>query len=239
MHCIVLNAPAGITQVNSQPGIMLQDVISKDIPPLATLSQSLACKCGQNEASLVDLLVVVPAQLVFLLWAPDSQGVLDVSVGIFAANHEANLARRICGNGSVGIFNHREDFFAIFLELGNKRQMEPLVFSLGSNNTTILQGSVEKLKVWLLEQRLCWTLWITAVRDDDIEFVFAVSQEFEAISNVHFHSRVLEADGHARQVFLADTRDSLVNVTEDGLLHCFMLDDLTQNTTVTTANDQD
>jgi hypothetical protein len=91
--------------------------------------------------------------------------------------------------------------------------------TLGSNNTTILQGSMEKLKVWLLEQRLCWTLWITAVGDDDIEFVFAVSQEFEAISNVHFDSRVLEADGHARQVFLADTRDSFVNVTEDGLLH--------------------
>lgn len=91
--------------------------------------------------------------------------------------------------------------------------------TLGSNNTTILQGSVEKLKVWLLEQRLCWTLWITAVGDDDIEFVLAVSQEFEAISNVHFDSRMLEADGHARQVFLADTRDSLVNVTEDGLLH--------------------
>ncbi len=99
---------------------MLEDVISKRHPTTCHLSQGLACKCWQNEAGLVDLLVVVSAQFVLLLWAPDSQGVLDVSVGIFAANHETDLTRRICGNGSVGIFNHWEDFLAFFLELGNE-----------------------------------------------------------------------------------------------------------------------
>jgi hypothetical protein len=50
---------------------------------------------------------------------------------------------------------------------------------------------------------------------------------------------VLEADRHAGEVLLGETNDSLVNVAEGGLLDTVVLDDLTEDTTVTTADDQD
>jgi hypothetical protein len=49
---------------------------------------------------------------------------------------------------------------------------------------------------------------------------------------------VLEADGHAGEVLLGETDDSLVNVAEGGLLDTVVLDNLAEDTTVTTSDDQ-
>ena len=53
----------------------------------------------------------------------------DVSVLVFAAHHEADLARRVGGDGGVGVFDHGEDFPAGLFEVGDEREVEPLVFS--------------------------------------------------------------------------------------------------------------
>ena len=111
--------------------------------------------------------------------------------------------------------------------------------TLGSNNTTLFQGSVEKLKIRFLKQRLSRAFWVAAVGDDDIEFILAVREEFEAVSDVNVDCGVLISDGHSREVFLADPDDGLVDVAQDGLLDGFMLDDLSEDTAVTAANDQD
>jgi len=75
----------------------------------------------------VDLRVVVLAQSALLLLGPGAQRDLDVAVGVFAADHEANLARRVGRDSSVGILGHREDLAAVLLELGDEREVEPLV----------------------------------------------------------------------------------------------------------------
>lgn len=111
--------------------------------------------------------------------------------------------------------------------------------TLGSNDTTLFQGSVEKLKIRFLEQRLCWTFGVTAVGDDDVEFVFAVGQKLETVADKGLDGRVLVANGHSGQVLLADTDDGFVNVAEDGLFDRLVFDNLTQNTAVTTTNHED
>lgn len=103
-----------------------------DMPPLPfsgaqCLLESLAGKVGENERRAVDLLVVILAQLLLFFGRPAANRLLEVGVGILGANHESDLARGIGGNGGVGVFHGREDFFAVFLELGNEWQMEPLV----------------------------------------------------------------------------------------------------------------
>jgi len=127
---------------------------------------------------------------------------------------------------------------------------------LCGNDTPLLESSVEQLEIWLLEQALCWSLWVRRVGNDDIECVFEILQILETISNVNFHLGVLEANGHSGEVFLGETDDSLhirsahgarheaiqtdlVNVAQGGLLNTVVLDDLTQNTSITTTNDQD
>ena len=85
-------------------------------------------KCGQDEAGLVDIGVVVLAKLHLLLGAPLAQRRPDIDLGVFATNHETNLARRIGRNSGVRIFSYREVLFAVLLELGDQWEVKPLVF---------------------------------------------------------------------------------------------------------------
>src|ERR1700712_5909553 len=77
----------------------------------------------------MDLLAIISAQFLFLLLRPGSYWLLDVALSILAADHEANLSRGVGWDGSVCVFGDWEDLLAIFLELGNKLEMKPLVLS--------------------------------------------------------------------------------------------------------------
>lgn len=86
-------------------------------------------KSREDEASLVDLGVVVSAELDFLLGGPGAEGNLDVRVGVLAADHEADLTRGVGRDGGVGIFSNGEDLLAVLLELGDQGKVKPLVLS--------------------------------------------------------------------------------------------------------------
>jgi hypothetical protein len=90
-------------------------------------SQSLAGEGWQDKGGLVDLFAVVPAQLLLLLNWPASQRLLEVQVGILAADHEANLSRWVGGDRSVTILNGGENLLAGLLEVGDEGHMQPLV----------------------------------------------------------------------------------------------------------------
>ena len=75
------------------------------------------------------VLVVVLTQLLLLFGTPAAQGLLEVSLGIFGADHEADLSGWIGWIGGVGIVNSREDFLAVLLQLGDEWEVEPLVLS--------------------------------------------------------------------------------------------------------------
>ena len=76
----------------------------------------------------MNLFIVVSTQLILLLSIPAPQRRFDISVLIFAADHEADLARGIGKDGSVGVLDSREDFLTGFLKVGNEGEVEPLVF---------------------------------------------------------------------------------------------------------------
>jgi hypothetical protein len=92
-------------------------------------SEGLASKGRQDERGLVDLLAVVPAQLLLLFSRPAAERLLQVAVGVLAANHEANLARGVSRDGGVAVLDVGEDLLARLLEVGNERKVEPLVLS--------------------------------------------------------------------------------------------------------------
>lgn len=86
-------------------------------------------------------LIIVPTQLILLFRIPAPHGGRDVSVFIFAADHEADLARGVGGDGGVGVFDRREDFFAGFLEVGDEGEVEPLVLRCKGGEGWISLGS--------------------------------------------------------------------------------------------------
>lgn len=110
---------------------------------------------------------------------------------------------------------------------------------MGSDNTALTESGVQELEVGLLEEALGGTLGVRAVGDDNVELVLAVLEELEAVTNVGVGVGVLEANSHAGEVLLGDTDDSLVDVAQGSLLDGSVLDDLTEDTTVTTADDED
>jgi len=131
---------------------------------------------------------------------------------------------------------------------------------LRSDDAAVPQGIVHQLEVRLLEQALSRALWVRRVGDDDVEAVLVVVQELEAVADVDLDLGVVVTRSHAGKVLLGEANDGLqthvsdmlsretcgcfgvidlVNVTQDCLLNALMLDNFTENTTVTAANDQD
>lgn len=77
----------------------------------------------------MDVGVVVSAQLLLLLLGPGPQRNPDVDVGVLAADHEADLTRGVGRDGGVSVLGNGEDLLAVLLELGDERQVQPLVLS--------------------------------------------------------------------------------------------------------------
>lgn len=77
----------------------------------------------------MDLLAVVLAKLLLLFLRPCPERLGEVALGILAADHESNLARRVGGNGSVCVLDVGEDLLARLLEAGDKGQVKPLILS--------------------------------------------------------------------------------------------------------------
>lgn len=94
---------------------------------IARLLQGLLGEVGKDERGLVDLGVVVTAELLLLLGGPGAEGNLDVGVGVLGADHEADLARGVGRDGGVGVLSDGENLLAVLLELGDQGKVEPLV----------------------------------------------------------------------------------------------------------------
>lgn len=110
---------------------------------------------------------------------------------------------------------------------------------MSGDDTVLGEGFIEKLKVGLLEEGLGRTIGVRRVGDDNIELVLVVLEELEAVTDVLLGLGVGEANAHAGQVLLGDTNDGLINVAEGGLLDALVLDNLTEDTAVAAANNQD
>jgi hypothetical protein len=109
--------------------MVIQGVLKRKQDRIRRLAEGSPRKGWQNEGRLVDLLVVVSAKLLLLLWGERAQRVGEVAGGILGADHEADLAGGVGWDGRVGVLDVREDLLAVLLELSDQWEMEPLVLS--------------------------------------------------------------------------------------------------------------
>lgn len=108
--------------------------------------------------------------------------------------------------------------------------------TLSRDHAAFSKCAVKELEVRFLEKTLRGTLRVGRVGDNNIEAVFVVLQELEAVADMHLHLGVLKADAHAGQIFLAEPDHSLVNIAERRLLNTVVLDHFPQHTTIAPAN---
>lgn len=65
--------------------------------------------------------------LLFLLLGPGSYWLRDIAISVLAADHEANLSGWVGWDSGVCVLGDWEDLLAVFLELGDELEVEPLV----------------------------------------------------------------------------------------------------------------
>lgn len=87
--------------------------------------------------------------------------------------------------------------------------MEPEALSLGRDASSGSKCVVQKLEVWLLEERFGWSNWVRRIGDDHIIGCSIIRQELEAISDVDANTGRVKQLGHVRQVLLGDFDHSL------------------------------
>lgn len=75
----------------------------------------------------MNILVVVLEELPLLLRCERADGFRKVTLGIFTADHEADLARGVGWDGRIGVLNTWEYLLAVLLELGDQWKMKPLI----------------------------------------------------------------------------------------------------------------
>jgi hypothetical protein len=194
---------------------------------------------GKNEGSSVNLRVVVAAELGFLLRSPLAQRLLQSQFLVLGEHHETNLATGVSGDGSVGILNNGEESAAESLDLLDKRKMEPHAFTLGGDDTIVGKSVLHELEETLLEQGLGRSNGVGRVGDNNIKGVNLVFQVRETVANVNVNLGVLETNGHVRQVLLGNAGNSFVDFAENNFLNTFVLDDFTEDTTITATNNKD
>lgn len=119
---------------------------------------------------------------------------------------------------------------------------------------------MEKLEVGFLEEALGGALGIGRVGNNDVEAILVVVEKLEAVANLDLGLGVAEALGHIGEVLLRKANDGLqgcvrmilllvvqglhilsihlVNVAKSSLFDTVVLDNLAENTTVSTTNDK-
>lgn len=68
---------------------------------------------------------IILAQLVLFLVGEATQWLGEISAGIFAADHEADLARGVGGNGGVCVRDVGEDLTTVLVEAGDEVEVVP------------------------------------------------------------------------------------------------------------------
>ena len=71
------------------------------------------------------------------------------------------------------------------------------------------EGTVQKLKVRLLEKSLSRTDGVRGIGDDDIISGSVIREEFETIADENGNSRIVEEGRHMRKELLGNTDDGL------------------------------
>lgn len=65
----------------------------------------------------MDISIIVPTKALLLLSGEATNRLLDVALGVLAADHEADLARGVGGDGGVSVLDGGEDGLAVLLQL--------------------------------------------------------------------------------------------------------------------------
>jgi hypothetical protein len=149
------------------------------------------------------------------------------------------LTTGVSGDGSISVLDDGEESAAESLDFLDKRKMEPHAFTLGGDDTIVGKSVLHELKETLLEKRLGRTNGVRGVSDDHIKGVDLVLQVRESVTNVNVDLGVLETNGHVGQVFFGNTGNGLVDFAKDNLLNAVVLDNFTEDTTITTTNNKD
>jgi len=210
-----------------------------------TTSKSLLEESGKNESSLVKLSVIVVQLHVFgdLTNRNTAGGILNRSLTRLAANDETDLTEGISRDLSGSILNAFEDTHALNLahKLGDELNILPHGLALSGNLTTSLESSSKIRVERALEESSGGTNGIGSISNDNIKLakVLRALDVLRSITADELHLLVVPGVSDLREVLLGAVNNHLVDLADVNLLDRLVLEDLADDTTVTTTDNQD
>lgn len=117
--------------------------------------------------------------------------------------------------------------------------MKPEALSLSGEGTVLLESLLHEGEVRSLEEGGGRSDGVARVGDDDIEGVLDGGEVLESVGDLDGDSGVGEDVGHAGEEHLGDSGDGLVNVDKDDLVDRGVLEDLSDDSSITSSDDED
>jgi hypothetical protein len=162
----------------------------------------------------------------------------EVAVLVESGDDETDGTGRVGRDRSPSELSFAEEGATHRHEVVDERKVEPNTFSLSRDGSSSTKGFLEELEVGLLEERVGGTDGIGRVGDDNVEFVLLVVQEFESVADEDGDTRIFKSSGHVRKESFRDTGNSFVDVAESCRLHLRVLENFTENTSVSSSDNE-
>jgi hypothetical protein len=213
---------------------------------LLGVGKSVAEESGEDKGSLVKLRVIV-AELHVLRNEAERGTARSVLLGALGArlgaNNEANLTERVGGDLGSGVLNALEHVHALDLrdEVGDELNVVPHGLALGGNLTTSLEGGGEVGVEGALEEGSGRANGVRSISNDDVELasVLGALDVLRSVTTDELDLGIRPGNSNLGEVLLGAINDHLVNLADVHLLDGLVLDNLTNDTAVTTTDDKD
>mmetsp|Transcript_10075 Transcript_10075/g.15120 ORF Transcript_10075/g.15120 Transcript_10075/m.15120 type:complete len:296 (+) Transcript_10075:280-1167(+) len=157
---------------------------------------------------------------------------------ILSSNNETNLSTWVGGNSSISIFHRGIILLDGIHQWFNDIQMQPNIFSLSTNNSSIPQTAVHGIIKRSFEKHRRRSNGIRRVSNNNIKVILILLHKLCPIHNLYSHPRIIISDRKRWKVLFRVFDDICIKLANVNFLDTRVLCNLPQNSSISTANHQ-
>lgn len=200
-------------------------------------TEGLGGEVGEDERGLVELGSVV-LELSLEVSSNLTDGLLGEGRSVLGGKEEAEGARGVGGDLGDGVGDSGEDLADELLHGRDELEVEPDALSLGTEDTVLSEGLLNEGEVLLVEKGGSGSSGIRRVGDDNVELVLVLLDELKTITDVDGDALILVSDGGVGEELAGGINDDLINLANVELLDGRVASKLTEDTSITSSDDQ-
>lgn len=167
-----------------------------------------------------------------------TDGLLGEGGSVLGGKEETEGARGVGGDLGDGVGDGGENLADELLHGGDELEVEPDALGLSSEDTVLSEGLLDEGEVSLIEEGGGRSSGVRRVGDDNVELVLVLLDELETITDVDGDALILVSDGGVGEELAGGINDDLINLADVELLDGRVAGKLTEDTSITSSNNQ-